>query len=42
VRLSLGRATTIDEVNDAAASLAAAWHSLQQPARERAPKRAHR
>ena len=42
VRLSIGRSTTIDDVNAAAASLAAAWRLLQQPTQERVPRRARR
>src|SRR5262249_23083736 len=42
VRLSLGRATTIDEVNTAAASLAGAWHFLHQAVSERTPRRVRR
>jgi len=42
VRLSLGRGTTIDDVNAATASLAAAWRSLQQPARQRVARSARR
>src|SRR5262245_962218 len=42
VRLSLGRTTTIDEVTTAAASLGAAWRSLQQSGSERVLKRGPR
>jgi cysteine desulfurase len=42
VRLSLGRSTTIDDVNTAAASLAGAWRSLQQSAPARVPQRVRR
>ena len=42
VRLSLGRSTTIDEVNAAATSLVGAWYSLHQPVSKRVPRRARR